>query len=424
MEGFGADRIRILREPLGARRRRPRHPGRLGRGRQLRRVGPDERPRDDELQRRRPPGAGRGLQGLLGRSRPGRRRLLDGRPGLGDRPGDRRRRRRPQRRRRRPVLDRHRRARTARRGRGRHRGDRRRGQRRSLGLRRRTPPPGSPRSAPPAAAPCAAGSRSPAVLTFTGASRSRRHVGPVRLVLGADVAADRRLDRGRAPVPSGFPGCSARSPGVRSCACAAASVASTSPRPSPRPTGSRWCWSTTAPVAVIDDFHTVPTVQLTARTGTRPRALDAPPRPHDRAHRRRRRRVATAARSRRLVGAGRRPLDACSSPTSWHSARGSSAPYPTRGRSSPGPRPPVLASAAWPPLLRAEHHDWSASVVRSVLTTTAPTAGRHLDARRRVRVGSTCPCPGPGLALDIAPTPLSRRPRRRCPGTTSTSPRS
>ena len=61
----------------------------------------------------------------------------------------------------------------------------------------------------------------------------------------------------------------ARSPAAPSCACVAASAASTSPRPSPRPTASRWCWPTSGPVAVIDDFHSVPTVQLAQRDGRR-----------------------------------------------------------------------------------------------------------------------------------------------------------
>ncbi|CAA9396473.1 MAG: hypothetical protein AVDCRST_MAG60-1845, partial [uncultured Nocardioides sp.] len=126
----------LLGEPVGSRRRRPRHPGRLRGGRELRCLGPGQRPAHGQLQWHRTSRQDRPLQGLLGRSRPGRRRLLDRGPGVRDRPGDLRRGRRPQPRGGRTHHDRHGGAGPPGRRRGRHRRRRCGGQRRSLRVRR------------------------------------------------------------------------------------------------------------------------------------------------------------------------------------------------------------------------------------------------------------------------------------------------
>ena len=113
------------RQPVAPRRRRPRHPDGLDRGRQRRRQRDGPGPAGRSLLRRRAAGAAGRLQGLLDRPRPPRRRLLDGRPGHRHRPGRRRPGRRAQPLRRRRRRDRHRRAGPARRRRGRHRRRRR-----------------------------------------------------------------------------------------------------------------------------------------------------------------------------------------------------------------------------------------------------------------------------------------------------------
>ena len=68
--GFGADRVRAYACLSAARRRRPRHPDGLDRGRQRRGQRAGHEPARRQLRGRRPAGPARGLQGLLDRARP------------------------------------------------------------------------------------------------------------------------------------------------------------------------------------------------------------------------------------------------------------------------------------------------------------------------------------------------------------------
>ena len=261
------DNIAVGRVPVPARRQRPRLARRGDRSRQPGRRGHD---RPAEL---RPAVRGRAgrravdLQGLLGRARPGRRRLHERRHGRGDRPGSQRRRRRaqPLPQRRRPVGDRPGRARAAQRCRRR----RRRGR---LGRRRRTGAgapsptraPGSPRSprAPATATPASSGSAT--APRYAARWSRRKPVGkPTAGVRRRRAGGRARRGRG-SQVPRRLARCAAPSTERSSSATAASTRGSPRARPSARPAGARWCSPTPARHRSRQTSTRVPTVHVDA----------------------------------------------------------------------------------------------------------------------------------------------------------------
>ncbi len=388
--GFGEDRIRSLRDlsPLDA----------VGHGTQVASVaagnagvcvrmnGPHGRP----VRRHRPAGPDRPLQGLLGRPRPGRRRVRDRRPGLRDRPGHRRRGRRPQPRRGRPA-----RAPTpssapcSARRRPTSSSSAAAGNDGREQLRRARQPVGHDGRRVAREHLRRAGCPSPAARRLTGASRSRRDLRTRPARPRRRRRRHRRPSPRRRAVPPGLPRRRTGRRDGRSTACAAASAASTSPTRSPAPTASRWCWQRPARPACrrlprgADGPPRPPPTRPGSRAGSAP--TTAPPSgcrasrppPH-------------AGRSRR---AGRRRATraaAWSSRTWWPSATASSAPYPATalGARSPAPPRPPPGSSGAAALLRARH-DWR-------------RAGRPVRARhhRPSRWAPTRPCArapvGPG----------------------------
>ena len=129
--------------PVPPRRHRTRHPDGVDRRRQRGSLRAPPRATDGHLRRRGTAGAAGGLQGVLERTGPARRRVRDGRPGDRDRPGHPRPGRRPQPRSHRTVIVRHRRTSPPGRHRARHRRGRRRRQRRRRRLRRAPVPLGA-----------------------------------------------------------------------------------------------------------------------------------------------------------------------------------------------------------------------------------------------------------------------------------------
>lgn len=237
---------------------------------------------------------------------------------------------------------------------------------------------------------------------LTGASRSRRALGPVRLVLGADVAAAgaRRRDA-RQCRPGSL---DALKVADRAVLCVRGGIGRVDKSEAVAlADGVAMVLVNDRPGGVIDDFHSVPTVQLTERDGGR---LTRWARTH-------RRTVV------RLSGVAPQPAAA--------RAAGWSAPGDSRstllkpdvvalgegvlgavpgswalfsGTSAATARVSGLAA-----LLRSEH-DWSAPVVRSVLTTTAqPVAGAPTLTQGAGQVGALRKA---GLALDV-PTSSYRR---------------
>lgn len=230
---------------------------------------------------------------------------------------------------------------------------------------------------------------------LTGASRSRRTVGPVRLVLGAEAAAAgaRRRDA-RQCRPGSL---DARLVGGRAVLCVRGGIGRVDKSQAvAQADGAAMVLVNDRPGGVIDDFHSVPTVQLTQRDGQR---LTRWARHHQRtvvrisgtAPERAAARVAgwTASGDSRssllkpdVVALGEGVLGAV--PDSWALFSGTSAATAR-----------VSGLAA---LLRAEH-DWSAPVVRSVLTTTAqPLAGAPTLTQGAGQVGALRKA---GLALDV-----------------------
>lgn len=230
---------------------------------------------------------------------------------------------------------------------------------------------------------------------LTGASRSRRAVGPVRLVLGADaVAAGARRRDARQCRPGSL---DARQVADRAVLCVRGGIGRVDKSEAVAlADGVAMVLVNDRPGGVIDDFHSVPTVQLTQGDGQR---LTRWVRRHDRtvvrlagvAPERAAARAAgwSASGDSRstllkpdIVAVGEGVLGAV--PGSWALFSGTSA---ATARAS------GLAA-----LLRSEH-DWSAPVVRSVLTTTArPLAGAPTLKQGAGQVGSLRRA---GLALDV-----------------------
>lgn len=231
--------------------------------------------------------------------------------------------------------------------------------------------------------------------SLTGASRSRRAVGPVRLVLGADVAAPgaRRRDARQCRAGS----LDARKVADRAVVCVRGGIGRVDKSEAvAQADGVAMVLVNDRPGGVIDDFHSVPTVQLTERDGRRltrwarhhprtvVRIVGIAPQP-----------AAARAAGWSAPGDGRATLlkpDVVALgegvlgavPGSWALFSGTSAATAR-----------VSGLAA---LLRAEH-DWSAPVVRSVLTTTArPLAGAPTLAQGAGQVGTPRKA---GLALDV-----------------------
>ncbi len=238
--------------------------------------------------------------------------------------------------------------------------------------------------------------------SLTGASRSRRTLGPVRLVLGADVAApgSRRRDA-RQCRPGAL---DARQVADRAVLCVRGGIGRVDKSEAvAQADGVAVVLVNDRPGVVVDDFHRVPTVQLTERGGRR---LTRWTRTHERT-------------TIRLAGIAEAPASA--------RAAGWSAPGDSRstllkpdlvalGESVLGAVPGAWAvfsgtSAATArvsglaALLRADH-DWSAPVVRSVLTTTA----RPLDGASTLTQGAgrVTGRPRPGLALDVTASSYRR----------------
>lgn len=230
---------------------------------------------------------------------------------------------------------------------------------------------------------------------LTGASRSRRTVGPARLVLGADAAASgaRRRDA-RQCRPGAL---DARKVADRVVLCMRGGIGRVDKSQAvAQADGVAMVLVNERPGGVIDDFHSVPTVQLAQRDGKRLLRWA-------RQHPRTTVRIAgiapqrTAARAAGwsasgdsrasflkpdVVALGEGVLGA--TPGSWSLFSGTSAATAH-----------VSGLAA---LLRAEH-DWSAPVVRSVLTTTArPLAGAPTLSQGAGQVDSIRKA---GLALDV-----------------------
>ncbi|WP_310526273.1 S8 family serine peptidase [Nocardioides sp.] len=230
---------------------------------------------------------------------------------------------------------------------------------------------------------------------LSGASRSRRALGPLRLVLGADVAAaGARPGEARQCRPG-----SRHASGVadRAVVCVGGGIGRVDKSQAvAQADGVAMVLVNDRPGAVTDDFHSVPTVQLSERDG--------------------RRLIGWAGRHRRTVVriAGIDPARTAARAAGW-SASGDSRSTLLKpdvvalgegvlgavpgswalfsGTSAATARVSGLAA-----LLRAEHH-WSAPVVRSVLTTTArPLAGAATLTQGAGQVGDLR---RPGLALDV-----------------------
>jgi minor extracellular serine protease Vpr len=235
---------------------------------------------------------------------------------------------------------------------------------------------------------------------FTGASRSRRQLGPVALVLGADVAADGApTEDARRCLPGSL---DARQVAGRAVACLRGGIGRVDKSEAVAlADGVAMVLVNDRPGALVDDFHTVPTVQLSVADGTR---LTRWMKRHDRT-------------TVRLAGVG---IEKDASEAARWSAPGDDRASLLKpdvvalGEGVLGAVPDAWAlfsgtsaasarASGVAALLRAKHGHWSASVVRSVLTTTArPLAGTSTLVQGAGRVRASLP--RPGLALDIAPT--------------------
>lgn len=231
---------------------------------------------------------------------------------------------------------------------------------------------------------------------LTGASRSRRALGPVRLVLGADVAAAGARRSEARQCRSGS--LDARKVADRAVLCLRGGIGRVDKSEAvAQADGVAMVLVNNRPGSVTDDFHSVPTVQLTEHDGRRLTRWA-------RHHRRTAIRIAGVAPQRAaaraagwsasgdsrstllkpdVVAVGEGVLGAI--PGSWALFSGTSAATAR-----------VSGLAA---LLRAGH-DWSAPVVRSVLTTTAqPLTGAPTLTQGAGQVGADLP--KPGLALFV-----------------------
>lgn len=236
--------------------------------------------------------------------------------------------------------------------------------------------------------------------TFTGASRSRRQLGPVRLVLAADVAADgARPQDARRCLPGSL---DAGQVAERAVVCLRGGIGRVDKSEAvAQADGVAMVLVNDRPGALSDDFHTVPTVQLSVADGT---DLTRWLRRHDRTTVRMEgvgiEKDASEAASWSAPGDGRASL---LKPDVVALGEGVLGAVPDAWALFSGTSAASARASGVAALLRAKHRGWSASVVRSVLTTTArPLAGTSTLVQGAGRVRA--PLPRPGLALDIAPT--------------------
>ncbi len=231
---------------------------------------------------------------------------------------------------------------------------------------------------------------------FTGASRAQRRIGPLRLVLGADVAAAGVPTRdARRCLPGSL---DARRAAGHAVVCLRGGIGRVDKSKAvAQSDGVAMVLVNDRPSAVIDDFHAVPTVHLTDVDGAR---LIQWVRRHDHTTVRLggvgvERDAARAARwsapgdprstllKPDVVALGEGVLGAV--PDAWALFSGTSAASAR-----------VSGLAA---LLRARHQ-WSAPIIRSVLTTTAmPLTGASTLSQGAGRAGSSVPTPGLALAV-------------------------
>lgn len=230
---------------------------------------------------------------------------------------------------------------------------------------------------------------------LSGASRSRRTVGPVRLVLGADVAASgaRRRDA-RQCRPGSL---DARKVAGRAVLCVRGGIGRVDKSQAvAQADGVAMVLANERPGGVIDDFHSVPTVQLTQRDGQR---LTRWVRRHE----------STTVRI-----AGIAPQPAAARAAGWSASGDSRSSFlkpdvvalgegvlgatPSSWALFSGTSAATAQVSGLAAVLRSEH-DWSAPVLRSVLTTTArPVAGAPTLSQGAGQVGSLRRA---GLALEL-----------------------
>ena len=231
---------------------------------------------------------------------------------------------------------------------------------------------------------------------LTGASRSRRALGPVRLVLGAEVAAAGASRRDARQCRSGS--LDARKVADRAVLCVRGGIGRVDKSEAvAQADGVAMVLVNERPGGVIDDFHSVPTVQLTEHDG------------------RRLTRWARHHRHTEVRLAGIAPERAAARPAGWSASgdarstllkpdvvadgEGVLGAVPGSWALFSGTSAATARVSGLAALLRAEH-DWSAPVVRSVLTTTAtPLAGASTLAQGAGQVGADLP--KPGLALVV-----------------------
>jgi minor extracellular serine protease Vpr len=223
--------------------------------------------------------------------------------------------------------------------------------------------------------------------TLTGASRSRRTTGPVRLVLGSDVAAPGVRRRDAAQCRPGSLDAALTS--GRAVYCERGGIGRIDKSDAvARADGVAMVLGNVRPGPVVDDFHAVPTVQLSAPDAVR---LHRWVRTHDRTTIRMSGLAPSPGAGRTaawsppgdpraslvkpdVVAVGDGVLGAVPDDRGWSLFSGSSA---STAR--------VSGAAA---LLRS-HHDWRAPVVRSVLATTAvPLAGDSVLQQGAGRAGA------------------------------------
>lgn len=228
-----------------------------------------------------------------------------------------------------------------------------------------------------------------------GASRSRRSLGPVQLVLGGEVAAPgaRRRDA-RQCRPGSL---DARRVAGRAVVCMRGGIGRVDKSSAvAQSDGIAMVLANERPGGVIDDFHSVPTVQLAQRDG---------------------RRLIRWARTHRTTSvriAGVRPERAAARVAGWSASgdarstllkpdvvavgEGVLGAVPQSWGLFSGTSAATARVSGLAALLRAEH-DWSAPVVRSVLTTTA----RPLDGAPTLQqgAGQASGLRKHGLALEV-----------------------